>query len=77
MACLVSIRKFSIQIKLESMQLGSACNGIAQFVQSRVMLTIHLETGEFQKMYELCKSILLIMNSGCELVLNKPQNFDR
>lgn len=72
MTCLVSIRKFSVQIKLESMQLGSACNGIAQFVQSRVTLTIHLETGEFQKMYELCKSILLIMNSGCELVLNKP-----
>lgn len=59
------------------MQQRSACNGIAQFVWSRVMLTIHLGTGEFQKTYELCKSILLIMNSVCELVLNKLQNFNR
>lgn len=58
------------------MQRRSVCNGIAQFVQSRVVLTSHLETGELKQLYELCKSILLLMNSDCELVLKKPQTLE-
>lgn len=59
------------------MQRRSVCNRKAQFVQSRVVLTSHLETGELQQWDELRGSILLLMTSDYELVLNKPQKLER